>query len=225
MPKGGVGFIGKVLVPRQHFVTISKAMTDQASRNDAVHNAFAAARDTLDAFMGDPACMTGVSSLADMIQASLAQGGRLHACGNGGSMCDAMHFVEEWTGRFRGNRAALSALSMGDPAQLTCISNDFGFDEIFARQIEANGRGEDLLLVISTSGNSANLVRAVEAAKQLGMKTAALLGKGGGALGDLVDHSIVVPLATTSDRIQEVHIKIIHTVIEVVERRLFPENY
>ena len=202
-------------------------MTNTASTNDAVRAAFEGARATLDAFIADATCMQGVATLADIIEACLGQGpgGRLHACGNGGSMCDALHFVEEWTGRFRGNRAALSALSMGDPAQLTCIANDFGFDEIFARQVEANGRAGDLLLVISTSGNSANLVRAVEAAKQRGMKTAALLGKGGGDLLGLVDHGIVVPLATTSDRIQEVHIKIIHTVIEAVERRLFPENY
>jgi D-sedoheptulose 7-phosphate isomerase len=206
------------------FDTIT-SMSDSTNNTDPVHAAFAEARATLDAFISGPGCLDGITELADLIQASLAQGGRLHACGNGGSMCDAMHFVEEWTGRFRGNRDALSALSMGDPAQLTCIANDFGFDEIFSRQIEANGRPGDLLLVISTSGNSANLVRAVEAAKERGLVTTALLGKGGGQLAPMVDHAITVPLATTSDRIQEVHIKIIHTVIEAVERRLFPGNY
>jgi D-sedoheptulose 7-phosphate isomerase len=201
-------------------------MSDLTNNTDPVFAAFAEARATLDAFIEGPGCLAGITHLADLIETSLTTAdGRLHACGNGGSMCDAMHFVEEWTGRFRGNRRALSAISMGDPAQLTCIANDFGFDEIFARQIEANGRAGDLLLVISTSGNSANLIRAVEAAKERGLVTAALLGKGGGAIAPLVDHAIVVPLATTSDRIQELHIKIIHTVIELVERRLFPENY
>jgi D-sedoheptulose 7-phosphate isomerase len=201
-------------------------MSDPTSPTNPVHAAFDDARATLDAFIAEPGCLAGVTRLAELIETSLIKnGGRLHACGNGGSMCDAMHFVEEWTGRFRGNRDALSALSMGDPSQLTCIANDFGFEEIFARQVMANGRPGDLLMVISTSGNSANLVRAVEAAKERGMITTALLGKGGGALAPMVDHSIVVPLATTSDRIQEVHIKIIHTVIEAVERNLFPANY
>lgn len=192
---------------------------------DSVQAAFDQARATLDAFMGDPANLDAVRAFADAIEACYARGGKLLAAGNGGSMCDAMHFVEEWTGRFRGDRAALSAISMGDPSQLTCIANDFGFDAIFARQIEANGAEGDLFLAISTSGNSPNLVRAAEQARALGITVVGLLGKGGGELKALSDIAIVVPLATTSDRIQEVHIKVIHTVIETVERRLFPGNY
>ena len=152
-------------------------------------------------------------------------GGKLLACGNGGSMCDAMHFAEEWTGRFRGNRDALPAIAFSDPSQLSCIANDFGYEEVFSRSVAAYGREGDLLLAISTSGNSPNVLRAVEVARERGIKTVGLLGKGGGRLLEQVDIPIVVPLATTSDRIQEVHIKVIHITIEAVERRLFPENY
>jgi D-sedoheptulose 7-phosphate isomerase len=193
--------------------------------NDPVQGAFDEALATLQAFMADPAHLQSVHAFADAILACYADGGKLLAAGNGGSMCDAMHFVEEWTGRFRGNRAALSAISMGDPSQLTCIANDFGFDEIFARQLEANGCSGDLFLAISTSGNSPNLLRAAEMAQALGITVVGLLGKGGGKLAELCDVAVIVPLATTSDRIQEIHIKVIHTVIETVERKLFPENY
>ena len=194
-------------------------------KSDPIGAAFAEARATLEAFLEDPTHLDSVRAFASEIAACLARGGRLFAAGNGGSMCDAMHFVEEWTGRFRSDRAALPAMSLGDPSQLTCIANDFGFDEIFARQVEANGRAGDLFVAISTSGNSANLVRAVEVASERGLRTVGLLGKGGGQLGAMVDVAVVVPRATTSDRIQEVHIKVIHCVIEAVERQLFPENY
>jgi D-sedoheptulose 7-phosphate isomerase len=147
------------------------------------------------------------------------------ACGNGGSMCDAMHFAEEWTGRFRDDRAALSALAFSDPAQLSCIANDFGYEEVFARQVAAHGKGGDLLLAISTGGDSPNILRALEEARANGVHTVGLLGNGGGKALALCDVGVVVPHATTSDRIQELHIKIIHVVIEAVERRLFPSNY
>ncbi len=195
------------------------------SAPDPIAAAFAEASATLDAFMADPTCLADVRAFADALEATYARGGRPLAAGNGGSMCDAMHFVEEWTGRFRADRAALGALSLGDPAQLTCIANDFGFDEVFARQVEANGREGDLLLVISTSGDSANLKRAAEVARERGLTVVGLLGKGGGQLAALCDVTIVVPRAETSDRIQELHIKVIHAVIEAVERRLFPVNY
>lgn len=136
-----------------------------------------------------------------------------------------MHFAEEWSGRFRNDRRALSALALSDPAAISCIANDFGYDAIFSRQIEAHGREGDLLLAISTSGESANVIAAVESARRIGMRSVGLLGKGGGKVVGLVDHAIVVPRATTADRIQEVHIQVIHAVIEAVERRIFPENY
>jgi len=193
--------------------------------SDPVRGSFEEAARTLQAFLDDPACLAGVDRFVEAAHATLQAKGLLMSCGNGGSMCDAMHFAEEWTGRFRGNRAALPALAFSDPSHLTCIANDFGYDEVFARQVEAQGKQGDLLVAISTSGNSPNVQRAVEVAKGMGITVVGLLGKGGGALLEAVDIPIVVPLATTSDRIQEVHIKVLHIAIEAVERRLFPENY
>jgi D-sedoheptulose 7-phosphate isomerase len=150
--------------------------------------------------------------------------GNLFACGNGGSHCDAMHFAEEWTGKYRKNRRPIGALALGDASHSTCVGNDYGFEHIFKRQIQGLGRSGDLLVGLSTSGNSKNVILAFEAAKKIGMKTVALLGRDGGLLKEVADIAIVVP-GNTSDRIQELHIKIIHIVIESVERQLFPENY
>lgn len=193
--------------------------------DDVIRASFADAARTLEAFRNDAACMAGVGRFVEAAHATLARGGLLMACGNGGSMCDAMHFAEEWTGRFRADRKALPAVAFADPSQLTCIANDFGFEQIFARQVEALGSKGDLLVVMSTSGNSPNVLRAVETARGMGVTTVGLLGKGGGELRDQVDVPIVVPIATTSDRIQEVHIKVLHIAIEAVERRMFPANY
>jgi D-sedoheptulose 7-phosphate isomerase len=193
--------------------------------DDIVRSSFADAARTLDAFRNDEACMAGVGRFVEAAARTLGTGGLLMACGNGGSMCDAMHFAEEWTGRFRGDRKALPAVAFSDPSQLTCIANDFGFEQVFARQVEALGKAGDLLVVLSTSGNSPNALRAVETARGMGVATVGLLGKGGGELREMVDVPIVVPLAQTSDRIQEVHIKVLHIVIEAVERRMFPANY
>ncbi|MEW6072907.1 MAG: SIS domain-containing protein [Planctomycetota bacterium] len=193
--------------------------------DDPISRAFAEAAAVQKAFVTSPEGLAGVRRFAAAAAAALRAGKKLLACGNGGSLCDAMHFAEEWTGRFRGERAALPAIALADPGQLTCIANDFGYEEVFARGVEAYGAPGDLLLAISTSGDSPNVVRAVERAKERGLVTVGLLGKGGGRLRDLVDIPIVVPLATTSDRIQEIHILAIHAVIEAVERELFPGNY
>jgi D-sedoheptulose 7-phosphate isomerase len=192
---------------------------------DPIRRSFEDARATLDAFLADPRCLDGVRTFARLAGETLRAGGSLLACGNGGSMCDAMHFAEEWTGRFRKDRAALPAIAFSDPSQLTCIANDFGFDEIFARSVQAYGKRGDLLVAISTSGTSPNIVKALEAARARGVKTVGLLGKGGGRALALCDVAVVVPLATTSDRIQEIHIQVLHIVIEAVERELFPANY
>jgi D-sedoheptulose 7-phosphate isomerase len=192
---------------------------------DPVRTAFEDAAATLAAFLADPECLRNVQRFVDAAASTLQRGGLLMSCGNGGSMCDAMHFAEEWTGRFRKDRAALPAIAFADPSQLTCIANDFGFDQVFARSVEAYGKKGDLLVAITTSGGSPNILRAIEAAKQRGITTVGLLGKGGGTAKALVDIPIVVPRATTSDRIQEIHIKVLHIAIEAVERRMFPGNY
>jgi len=200
-------------------------MNPSHTTTDPIRASFDEARATLDAFLADATAMNGVQQFAKAAARALKDGKKLMSCGNGGSMCDAMHFAEEWTGRFRQDRAALPAIAFSDPSQLTCIANDFGFDEIFARSVEAYGQAGDLLLAISTSGNSPNILRAIEVAKHNGITVVGLLGKGGGKAKALVDIPIIVPRAETSDRIQEIHIKVIHIVIEAVERELFPRNY
>ncbi|MBI3464332.1 MAG: D-sedoheptulose 7-phosphate isomerase [Planctomycetes bacterium] len=165
-----------------------------------------------------------VQQMAEAIVGCLRSGGRVLTCGNGGSMCDAMHFAEELSGRYRKDRPALAAMAISDPSHLTCVANDFGFDQVFARGVEAWGRAGDVLIGFSTSGNSPNVVRAVEKARSLPMKVLGLLGRDGGQLRPLCDLAIVVP-AQTSDRIQEIHIKVVHLVIELVERQMFPQNY
>lgn len=152
------------------------------------------------------------------------KGNKVLICGNGGSNCDALHFAEEFTGRFRGDRKALPAIAISDSSHITCVGNDYGFDYIFSRGVEAYGKEEDMFFGISTSGNSPNVIKAVEAAKKLGMKTCVLLGKDGGKLKGMCDYEFIIP-GKTSDRIQEIHMMILHIIIEGVERIMFPENY
>lgn len=178
----------------------------------------------LEAFSKDPVNLAGCEQFSQALIETYRQGGKVFSCGNGGSHCDAMHFAEEMTGRYRKDRRPLGALALGDAAHTTCVANDYGFEYIFSRQLEGLGRKGDLLIGLSTSGNSKNVILAFETAKRLGIKTVALLGRGGGKLKDMADLAIVVP-AETADRIQEVHIKLIHLVIETVERELVPENY
>lgn len=185
---------------------------------------FKAAQNVLNAFMQDPIQFEKCQELAELLTATYKQQGKVFSAGNGGSHCDAMHFAEELTGRYKKDRRPLGALALGDPSHVTCVSNDYGFKHIFSRQLEGLGRPGDVFLGLSTSGNSENINEAFLTAKKMGIKTVALLGKSGGKAKDLADISIVVP-SDDSGRIQEIHIKIIHTVIEVIERNLFPENY
>jgi len=186
--------------------------------------AFNEARETLDRFMSDPAQIEKCVKFTNMVLETVRSGGNLFSCGNGGSHCDAMHFAEEFTGRYRKDRRPVGALALGNAPHVTCVANDYGFEHIFSRELGGLGRAGDLLIGLSTSGNSKNVINAFEEARAKKIKTVALLGRNGGAMKDLADLAIVVP-AETSDRIQEVHIKLLHTVIESVERQLFPENY
>ena len=172
----------------------------------------------------DRATQETLLDVARSVAESLRAGGRVLSCGNGGSMCDAMHLAEEMTGRFERDRAPLSAMAISDPSHLTCSANDFGFEMVFARGVQAWGRRGDVLVGLSTSGNSPNVLQAVAAARAMGMVVVGFLGKGGGRMASLCDHAIVVP-SPRSDRTQEIHIKLIHCLIELVERQLHPENY
>lgn len=157
---------------------------------------------------------------ADLMVNALKYGGKILSCGNGGSMCDAMHFAEELTGRYRENRPALAALSLSDASHMSCVSNDYGYEFIFSRMIEAFGKKGDVLLAISTSGNSPNVLRAIEAAKKQGMRVIGLTGKSGGAMKDLCDVEIRAPQSTFADRAQEIHIKVIHSLILSIEQKM-----
>lgn len=148
---------------------------------------------------------------------ALKNGQKIISCGNGGSMSDAMHFAEELTGRFRDNRPSLAAVSISDPSHITCVGNDYGFDYIFSRYVEGVGKTGDVLLAISTSGNSNNVLEAVKAARLKNIKVVGLTGKDGGKIGPLCDVEIRVPWNEYADRIQEVHIKIIHSLIQWIE--------
>lgn len=178
----------------------------------------------LNDFIADSNNTESIAQATQVMIKTLKDDGRILSCGNGGSMCDSMHFVEELTGRYRKDRRALSAMSMGDPSHITCVANDYGYEHIFSRHVDAWGRSGDTLVAISTSGNSQNVILAAQEAKRKGMKVIGLLGKDGGKLKDMVDVPIIVDCPIT-DRIQEIHIKIIHIFIEGIERDLFPDHY
>lgn len=186
--------------------------------------AYNQARETLDKFFMDTANQEKILKAVDMFASSFEKNGRVFSCGNGGSMCDSLHFAEELTGRYRKDRRPLPATGISEAGHITCIANDFGFEHIFSRYVEAWGQKGDVLLAISTSGNSANVIKATEVALSKGMTVVGLLGKDGGKLKDMVTLPLVIPCDIT-DRIQEVHIKLIHIFIEGIERRIFPENY
>ena len=178
---------------------------------------FEEAQQVLEAFLGNPEWLAALERSGDLMVEAIRTGGKVISCGNGGSMCDAMHFAEELSGRYREDRKALPAVSISDPSHLTCVGNDHGFENVFSRYVEAMGRPGDVLLAISTSGYSPNVVRAAEAAKEAGMMVVGLTGKNGGPLAALCDAKVRVPWNGYADRIQEVHIKCIHALIDHIE--------
>lgn len=155
-----------------------------------------------------------------LMSKTLKIGGKIISCGNGGSMCDAMHFAEELSGRFRNHRSAYAAISISDPSHITCVGNDYGFEFVFSRFVEAFGKKDDVLLAISTSGNSGNVLNAARSAKQQGMKVVALTGKDGGELAKIADVEIRAPFSKYADRVQEIHIKVIHNLILGIENEM-----
>lgn len=178
---------------------------------------FEEAQRVLQDFMSDPSQLEALEQAGGLMVSAIRGGGKVISCGNGGSMCDAMHFAEELTGRYRGDRKALPAISISDPSHLTCVGNDYGFDAVFSRFVEAMGQPGDVLLAISTSGQSANVIRAAKAAKGNGMAVVGLTGKTGGELAGLCDAEVRVPWDGAADRIQEVHIKCVHALIDHIE--------
>ena len=178
------------------------------------------AAQVLDSFLNDEAQLAAIEAAARLIADSLKLEGKVISCGNGGSHCDAMHFAEELTGRYRDNRPAYGAIAVSDPSHLSCVSNDYGYEHVFSRFIEGVGRKGDVLFGISTSGNSQNILNAIEAAQAQGMKTVVLTGKDGGKMANLADVEIRVPHFGYADRIQEVHIKVIHILIMLIEEQM-----
>ena len=170
--------------------------------------------------LGDKAFLEAMQQGAELLVEALGSGHKILTCGNGGSMCDAMHMAEELSGKYREDRPPFAALAMSDASALTCIGNDYGFDQVFSRQTQALGKPGDVLVCISTSGNSQNVLQAARKAKELGMRVLSLTGNGGGALGGLADVDVSVPWSGFADRIQEVHIRCIHSWIDAIEHEL-----
>ncbi len=168
-----------------------------------------------------PASLAFIESVVGALYQCFRKGGKVLIAGNGGSLCDAMHFAEELTGFYRGKRPALAAIALSDPGHITCVANDLSYDQVFARGIEALGRPGDLFVLLTTSGNSQNLLEAALKAKSLGLTTVAFLGKTGGKLRGVCDLELIIDGFPYSDRIQEVHMTVIHILIEMVEKRLF----
>ena len=185
---------------------------------DSIKNHFLEANQVLTDFLSDDQNFKSIESAGRLMVSALQSGKKIISCGNGGSMCDAMHFAEELTGRYRDDRPSLAAISISDPSHMTCVGNDYGFDYVFSRFLEGMGTEGDVLLAISTSGNSKNVIEAAKVAKAKGIKVVGLTGKDGGELASHCDAEIRAPWSGYADRIQEIHIKVIHSLIDFIER-------
>jgi len=191
---------------------------------DSIKNALKTASQLTEQLMSSESTVLFIEDFSHMLVDAFEEGCKVLICGNGGSAADAMHFAEEFTGRYRKDRRSLPVMALADPTHITCVGNDYGFSEIFSRSVEGWGKAEDVFIGLSTSGNSENVLKAMNKATQQNLRTIALLGKDGGELKGKADLEIIVPGGNT-DRIQELHMLILHITIEQVERLIFPENY
>ena len=187
--------------------------------NNDIKKHFDEALEVLSAFNTDEN-LQKIEHAIKILSESINNGNKIISCGNGGSMCDAMHFAEELSGRFRNDRKGLAAIYISDPSHISCVANDYGYEYVFSRYLEALGKTGDVLLGISTSGNSENVIKAVELAKSKGIRTIVLTGKTGGKLATLSDLEIRAPHSEYADRAQEIHIKVIHALIDGIEKEL-----
>lgn len=185
-----------------------------------IRNHFIEAREVLDSFISDPQNFLHIEQAGKIIVNAIKSGRKVISCGNGGSMSDAMHFAEELSGRYRNDRPAYAAIAISDPGHLSCVANDYGYAFVFSRMVEAVGSEGDVLFAISTSGNSENILKAIEAARKKGMKVIGLSGKDGGKMAGLCDVEIRAPRSEYADRAQEIHIKVIHSLIDYIEKTL-----
>lgn len=206
------------------------ALKDNSGMHNSTHlapilSSLREAQQALNTLLSNQKTLGDIARAADLLIQVFQANGRVFSCGNGGSMCDAMHFAEELTGRYRDDRAALPATAISDAGHLSCVGNDMGYNEVFSRYLEAHGRPGDCLVALSTSGTSKNVVRAAEVAKQRGMHTIVLSGRSSPMLEALATLYINTPGGQYADRVQELHIKVLHILIELVERKLFPQNY
>lgn len=190
-----------------------------------IENSLREAQSALEAMLANRDTLEAIESAGRLLVKTYEQRGRVFSCGNGGSMCDAMHFAEELSGRFRDDRPALGATAISDASHMSCVGNDYGYEQVFSRYVEGNGRPGDCLIALSTSGSSKNIIRAIEAARAAGMTVIGLTGRPEAVMAPLCDIHICTPGGRYADRVQELHIKTLHILIELIERGLFPQNY
>ena len=187
---------------------------------ERIKSHFTEAQNVIGQFLADDNNFIAIEKAGRIMVESLKNEGKILSCGNGGSLCDAMHFAEDLTGRYRDNRPAIGAIAMSDASHMACVGNDYGYDFVFSRYLEGVGRKGDVLLAISTSGNSANVINAIASARQKGIKVVGLTGKDGGKMAGLCDVEIRAPHSKFADRAQEIHIKVIHSLIDYIETHL-----
>lgn len=200
-------------------------MNEQATMIEHITSSLKEAQLGLDRLISNEATLANIEQAGRLIVQSFEANGRVFSCGNGGSMCDAMHFAEELTGRYRKNRQGFPAVSISDPSHITCVANDFGYEAVFSRYVQSHGRAGDCLLAISTSGTSPTVVNAARVAQEMDMNVIVLTGRSGTELESIASVCICTPAGRFADRVQELHIKVLHILIELVERHFHPENY